>query len=140
MASLPLQVNADYSYMRGRCTASMMMFLIFYIVCLLLFFSIPPLVLWFRFKQIDPIPWTLVLIIVASFSWITLNVAVFCYYEHLGMLLDAQAHPDPELYKRWSNDGSKRVFTLFLGWTFGIIYLLPWIAVYQLVDRHKTSS
>ena len=56
---------------------------ILYIICLFSFLLLPPLALVLRYVKKELVPWLLFFIILALFSWICTNGAVYFYYEHL---------------------------------------------------------
>ena len=87
-------------------------------------------------------PWWLIGILSASLGWLWSNLAVFFYYQYLDALL-AQAggieHAPQELIDRWQNDGAKRVFALFFGWLYGLIYLASWLVLYGMLHAARKA-
>lgn len=91
---------------------------------------LPPLMLAVRFTRPGKMPWWLVLLVIAVGSWLLVNATVFFYYEHLGALIHSQENPPQELIDRWAADGAKRVFALFFGWLYGLLYSVPFLFMY----------
>ena len=113
-----------------------------YILTLSGFFVLPPLVLSARFAKPGKLPWWLVLLIIPIGSWLLANATVYFYYDHLGDLIQSQEYPSEELVDRWAADGAKRVFALFFGWLYGIIYSVPYFFIYltaYFIRRKKQS-
>lgn len=113
-----------------------------YILTLSGFFVLSPLVLSARFAKPKKLPWWLVLLIIPIGSWLLVNAAVYFYYEHLGDLIQSQVYPPDELVHRWAADGAKRIFALFFGWMYGIIYSAPYFIIYltaYLIRRRKQN-
>lgn len=89
-----------------------------------------PSVLATRFVKSKIMPWWLVFLVITVGSWLLTNATVFFYYEHLGALMHSQENPPQELIDRWAADGAKRVFALFFGWLYGLLYSVPFLFIY----------
>jgi hypothetical protein len=117
---------------------------VLYIACLAAFFILPPSVLGFRLVKRNNMSWWILLFLIAGVSWVLVNGAVYFYHEYLGDILRAYSDDPPvELLQRWSNDGAKRAFALLFGWLYGLVYLMPWLVVYgvlQLIRRHVAQQ
>jgi hypothetical protein len=64
-------------------------------------------------------------------GWLLTNGYVYFFFNHLGDQISGY-HGDPpeELVERWANDGAKRVFALFFGWAYGLVWLAPHLLIY----------
>ena len=115
---------------------------VLYIACLAAFFILPPAVLGYRLAKHNKMSWWILLLLIAGVSWLFVNGAVYFFYEHLGDVLRSYGDSPPaDTLQRWSNDGAKRVFALFFGWLYGLVYLVPWLVLYgvlQLTRRYIT--
>ena len=111
-----------------------------------LFLAVPVLLLAVRFLRPRRMPWWLLTFLAGLLAWIFSNLAVYFYYERLDDLLAAAGGVNgapQELIDRWQSDGAKRVFAYMFGWLYGLIYLVPWLAVYALavtVRRRRQNS
>jgi len=83
------------------------------------------------------LPWWLLLLLIAFLSWIFVNSTVYFYFEYLGDLINTYEQPPQNLIERWENDGGKRVFALAFGWAYGLIYSLPWLMIYGIINLIK---
>lgn len=77
------------------------------------FLLLPVIVLVFRALRPNRIPWWAAFTTTAGLGWVFV----------LGATL-AMETPD---------DGAKRVFALFFGWLYGLVWFLPWLAAYGAV-------
>jgi hypothetical protein len=119
------------------------MYKVLYLLTLAGFFIMPPLMLSVRFARPKKVPWWLVLLTIPIASWLLVNATVFFYYEHLDVLIHIQENPPRELVDRWAADGAKRVFALFFGWSYGLVYSAPYFLVYlaaHFVRRKKQRA
>jgi 4-amino-4-deoxy-L-arabinose transferase-like glycosyltransferase len=102
-----------------------------YRAALVIFLALPPALLGIRFVRPRWLPWLLVLPLVVLVTWAAVNAAVFFRFEALGDELRAAGDTPPrELMERWASDGGNRMAALFLGWLYGVAYLVPWLGVY----------
>jgi hypothetical protein len=93
------------------------------------FLVCPPVALAVRYLHPRRLPWWGVALAIAFGGWLFANAGVHFYYEHLGDLL--RTHPsDLELRERWEADGAKRVFALFFGWVYGLVYAAPFLPIF----------
>ena len=87
-------------------------------------------------------PWWLIILLSGLLGWIWSHVAVSSYYEHLDTLL-AQAggveHAPKDLVDRWQVDGAKRSFAVLFGWLYELIYLVPWLVVYAILNALRAA-
>jgi len=104
-----------------------------WVACLVVFAGLPPALLAWRWQRPQSLPWHRLLAITAISSWLLSNAAVFCYFEYLNEIVEAQDDPLPELLDRLITDGPKRVFALFFGWAYGLAYLVPCGLVFRLM-------
>ncbi len=116
-------------------------------VCLFSFLLLPALLLAVRFLRPRWMPWWAIPLILALLGWVLVNATVHFYYESLNDL--AKSYGDnvpPELMTRIANDGAKLAFALFFGWLYGLLYSLPFLALYFIavwvrkgVRKHRLS-
>lgn len=76
---------------------------------------------WMPWLLLPPPPAMLV-------GWPAIAVAVFLHFEAIGDALRFRGDtPPPPLLEAWAADGGKRVFALFFGWLYALVYLVPWL-------------
>jgi len=89
-------------------------------------------------------PWWFLFVLVFVFSWIFVNGTVYFYYAHLGDVLNTYGgNPPADFIEKLTNDGAKKVFALFFGWLYGLIYFSPWLMLYgvfQFIRRNKIQK
>ena len=114
----------------------------YYQTFVVLFLALPPALLLGRFAFPKRMPWWLLVCLVALFGWVFSNLAAHFYYRHLNNLLAAaggiEAAPQ-DLVDRWQNDGAKRAFASLFGWLYGLLYLVPWLIVYFIVNAARKT-
>jgi hypothetical protein len=114
----------------------------YYLACIALFMAGAPLLLALRFAKPRRMPWWLLAVLAAALGWVLSNLAVHFYYQHLDDLIAESGGPNSapkELLDAWQNDGAKRVFAYLFGWAYGLVYLMPWLVVYLLVNALRRS-
>jgi hypothetical protein len=87
-------------------------------------------------------------LILSLLGWGLVNVTVYFYYAHLGEVIRSYGDNAPEeLIDTWAADGAKRVFALFLGWMYEIVYSIPFFLLYgvvswvrNLLNTHKITN
>ena len=109
----------------------------YYLACIALFVAGAPLLLALRFAKPRRMPWWLLVVLAAALGWVLSNLALHFYYEHLDDLIAESGGlggASKELIDEWQSDGAKRVFAYLFGWAYGLLYLIPWLGVYLLVN------
>ena len=104
-----------------------------YMLSLIGFLVLPGLLLAIRLLREKIMPWWLLILLVLILSWGLLNSGVHSYYEYLFDLIESTPDPSQELLDEFGSDGAKLVFTLFFGWLYGCVYLVPWLLIYQIL-------
>lgn len=104
---------------------------IIFIACLTIFLALPPLLFLCRYFRRKP-AWWLIYTIVVLVGWVAVLGAVIFYYQYLGDCIASYQTPPQELVERWANDGAKKVFALFFGWLYSLLYSAPWLILYIL--------
>ncbi len=99
------------------------------IALLAIFLAMPPAFFTLRFFKGKP-SWWIIIAIIVVIGWASVFGAVVFYYQYLGDCINAYDKPPQDLLERWSNDGAKKVFTLFFGWIYAIVYSIPWLLIY----------
>ncbi|MCX6967114.1 MAG: hypothetical protein NTZ46_04930 [Verrucomicrobia bacterium] len=110
---------------------------IIYLTALWAFFALPPIVLCIRAFRPKLMPWWFAAVLVAVLGWFLVNAAVHFYYAHLDDLLRPYAecnHAPADLLALRCADGAKMIFALLFGWAYGLVYSVPWILVYGLMQ------
>jgi len=91
------------------------------------FFLLPPVLVFLslatRRKRLWP-----GLAVFCLAGWILVVFGIEWHFDALKKEIDS--HPDPPgaLLDTWANDGAKKVFGLFFGWLYSLIYFAPWMA------------
>lgn len=67
-------------------------------------------------------------------GWICVNLGIWLYYESLGWLIEVASDPPVAWTEAWAADGAKRVFGLFFGWIYAIVYYAFWVLI-ALISR-----
>ena len=78
-------------------------------------------------------PWWLAVVIVSVVGWVSANGAVHFYLDHHKDLLALRPN-DAALTDELAKGAAKRDSALLLGWLYALVYALPWLAVYALVN------
>lgn len=108
---------------------------IIHLICLWGFLALPGILLYLRVARSAIIPWWLLAVILSLGGWVLVNGAIHFHYAHLDDLLrSAGDDPSEDMLARRSGDGSKVVFGLYFGWLYGILYSIPWLLTYGLVQ------
>ena len=95
------------------------------------FLALPPFIIFLRHIGKLRAPRWMISLGFVLVGWALLNLAVFLHFEMLGRLVENTANPPQEWIDEWTNDGGKRVFALFFGWSYAVVYFLLWyIAVW----------
>ena len=104
------------------------------------FFLLAPIVVVTKSRQPKRLSWRAVVTIVGFGSWLLIVLSTNFYYWHLESLVLGNSEVDQSLLDRWANDGAKKTLTLFFGWLYGLVYLLPFLAIYSIVNKYKTAT
>jgi len=76
-------------------------------------------------------------------AYVCVNLGIWFYYKSLGWLIHATANPPEQWVEAWAADGAKRVFGLFFGWLYAIIYFIVWLlplwAIRKVVGVRKKN-
>jgi len=104
-----------------------------YVLSWIGFLVLPVLLLSIRLLYEKIMPWWLLTLLVLILSWVLTNSGVHFYYEYLSDLIESTPDPSRKLMGGFGADGAKLVFTLFFGWLYGCVYLLPWLLIYQIL-------
>ena len=84
------------------------------------------------------LPWRLAFLAVAALGWLLINGTVYFSFAHLGDLIHSYGdNPPNELVERWANDGAKRVFAWFLGWVYALVWFVPPLLIYGLIQLFR---
>jgi hypothetical protein len=111
---------------------------ILFLVCLWGFLALPVILLSVRAARPTLLRWWLLLILLSVFGWLLVNGAVHFYYAYLDdLLLSYGDHVPNDLLQRRAADGAKLVFALFFGWAYGLVYLIPWLLIYSVVQASR---
>ena len=99
------------------------------------FCAATPLLLGIRFVWPKWMPWLILLALALIVSWGAVIAANYFYFEFLTDQINQYESrgedPPKELRERWASDASG-VGALFFGWTYFVVYFLPWLGVYAL--------
>ena len=108
---------------------------VLYVITIGGFFLLPLILLSWRTFRPKKMPWWLAFVLAAVLGWFLVNAAVYFYFEYLNDLVHAYGqNPSPGLIERYTNDGGKRVFALFFGWAYGIVYFVLCLLVYMAIQ------
>jgi hypothetical protein len=111
-------------------------------VCTALFSVVVPLLLAIRFAWPRRMPWWVTFVLASGLGWVLINLTVHFSQAHtndLVVLTGGFERASPELIEDWANDGGPRTFAFVLGWVPGLLYLLPWLALYGIADRIRSG-
>ncbi len=97
----------------------------FYYLSLAGFLVLPALLLGTRFAFPDKFPLWAALIAIPLGSWIFANATVYFYFEYICEPIRYAWNPPEDELARCVNDGAKRVFALYFGWIYGLVYSVP---------------
>jgi hypothetical protein len=102
-----------------------------------IFFTCAPILLLARFCRPQRMHWWLLVLLSVAFSWLFLYL--WQYFSQLRaheLLPPAVGVAPPELSYLWqgADDGDPREFALVHGWLIGILYLVPWLAMYGIAN------
>jgi hypothetical protein len=112
---------------------------ILYQCSLWLFLALPVILLGFRFFRRRFMPWWLLLLIVLLLGYGLVNARVYFYYHHLAEVIRAYGDDPPQaLEDAWIADGAKRVFALFFGWMYGLVYSIPYLILYGVCSFFRS--
>jgi hypothetical protein len=111
---------------------------ILHLVSLWGFLSLPVILLSVRAARPRFMRWWLLLILLSVVGWLLVYGTVHFYYAYLDDLLRPYGDNAPlELLERRSADGAKLVFALFFGWAYGLIYFIPWLLFYAVIQATR---
>ena len=86
-------------------------------------------------------PWWAFILMVAILGWGLANAMVYFHYAHLKDIIDGHGDDPPQrLLDAWSSDGAKRVFALFFGWLYGLVYSVPFVCIYAIIAHSRRMS
>ena len=102
-----------------------------FILCLVIFLCTPPIIILIRYTTNKP-SWWLIYLIIVVVGWLSVFGTVIFYYKYLGDEIKQLINPPNELIECWANDGAKKVFALLFGWSYSLIYSLPWLFLYYV--------
>ena len=92
----------------------------------IIFVFLPPFLLILRhFDKIEFSGWAIFLVFVVT-GWIFVNLGIYFYYEMLEGLINTTPNPPQKWFDTLNEDGAKRVFALYFGWIYAVIYFLLW--------------
>ncbi|MDA7756757.1 hypothetical protein N8920_02550 [Opitutales bacterium] len=100
---------------------------ILHLLSLGLFLALPPILLFFRFKNQKP-GWWLLLLLLIGMGWVFIYGTFIFYHQHIADLMAQKKEPPTG----WDSDGASGLATMFFGWLLAFIYSLPWFGVYTL--------
>ena len=103
------------------------------------FFALPPLVFAIRYFRASLVNRWAALAIVLLGCWLLLHASTTLHYWHLDALVIDQPDVPQALIDRWANDGSKKTLVALLGWLFGLIYAIPYYAIYRLALWRRSN-
>jgi hypothetical protein len=99
-----------------------------------LFLALPAILLAIRFFRPRLLPWWAMTLLVSFLGWGVINVTVYFHYQHLGDLIRGYGDNAPDaLTDAWAADGAKRVFALYFGWIYGLVYSIPFLVLFGIL-------
>jgi hypothetical protein len=109
-----------------------------YLVSLLAFLALPIILLIVRATRPRVMRWWLLIMLLSIVGWLLVNSTVHFYYAYLDDLLRSYGDQAPlSLLERRAADGAKLVFALFFGWAYGLIYFIPWVLFYAVIQASR---
>ncbi len=93
----------------------------------LVFWLLPPIVLVLKYAGRIKLPVWVLLIGYVVVGYVCVNLGIWFYYKSLGWLIHTTVNPPEQWVEAWAADGAKRVFGLFFGWLYAIIYFVVWL-------------
>ena len=102
-------------------------------ICELVLLIIVPALVAVRFLGPKRIAWWVLVLSVATASWILINLTVFVSQAHITDLVMQAGGFDkaPQaLLDDWVSDGGPKTFAFLLGWLPGLVLLVPCLAIY----------
>ena len=108
---------------------------ILHLVSLWAFLALPIILLIVRATRPRLMRWWLLIMLLSVVGWLLVNSTVHFYYAYLDDLLRPYGdHAPLDLLERRAADGAKLVFALFFGWAYGLIYFIPWVLLYTIIQ------
>lgn len=99
---------------------------------LIAFFALPPLLVIASLGTRRGRLWP-ALAVFCLVGWALVVLGIEWHCDALKVEIDAHPDPPEALIENWANDGAKRVFGLFFGWLYSLVYFTPWMAFGWLV-------
>lgn len=99
----------------------------------LVFWALPPVLIYLGFKRGKRIPLWASFLAYILVGWLCVNAGIWLYYKSLGWLIHATDNPPQEWTDAWVADGAKRVFGLLFGWIYAILYFILWFTPAWLI-------
>ncbi len=107
-------------------------------IFLIMFLALPPAMFIAKSYWRWRISTVLLFIGYLVLGWILINLAVWWHFEMLSEKLQDLTAPSEKLMETIQNDGAKRVFALYFGWAYALIYFVFWLLARLVVTRIKT--
>jgi hypothetical protein len=105
--------------------------------CEVLLLLLVPAIVTLRFFVPKRLPWWALTLLVASVSWVLVNLTVYFSQAHITDLVMQAGGFDrapQSLLDDWAIDGGPKTFAFLFGWVPGLAILVPCIATYGLAQ------
>src|SRR5215468_5169966 len=99
---------------------------------LALFASLPPAMLFARYRLGRAIPWWAVWLVIAGGGWLLVNCGNYFHSQYLCEGVDGVWDPPEEALARCTNDGAANAFALLFGWLYALVYSLPFLFLFSI--------
>ena len=108
-----------------------------YVLSLMGFLILPPVLLGLRWFQPARFPWRRVLLLNTLVGWALFNALVhFRSARWAQSLKENTAPPSKEFGQRWM-DGQPQRMALYLGWSYALGWSCPWLMAYGSWQLHR---
>ncbi len=108
-----------------------------YVLSLMGFLILPPVLLGLRWFQPARFPWRRVLLLNVMVGWALFNALVhFRSARWAQSLKENTAPPSTEFGQRWM-DGQPQRMALYLGWSYALGWSCPWLMAYGSWQLHR---
>src|SRR5678809_152051 len=113
---------------------------LFYALSAVGFLVAPPAVLWVRYRVGTVLPWCIIVPVIAGSSWLFSNSAVHFFGQYVCSLVGDPQFASEQALARCTDDGARHALTWLFGWTYGLMYSIPFIVVFGELARRRNKS
>jgi hypothetical protein len=101
----------------------------------LVFWLLPPALIGLKLAGRIKVSHWAILLGYVIIGYLCVNLGIWLHYELLGWLIHTTANPPKAWLRAWEADGAKRVFGLFLGWVYALIYFIAWLVTMCAIQK-----